>query len=67
MFGAPLFTFTVQVKVPADTSNRPVTAIIYKTTKFYPDNVTVINVDSLFAGQFTGTASKNTVSVWSEM
>ena len=47
--------------MPVDAEKSPVTAIIYDATKFYPDNETVLQVDSVFAAQFSGTASKEKV------
>ena len=48
-----LLPCTLQVKVPADEKKSAVTAILYDTPKFYPDNETVEDFTSALAQQFT--------------
>ena len=43
----------LSVQVPTNSSGSPVTAIVYNTPKFYPDNNTVEDVTSTFVQQFT--------------
>ena len=41
------------MKVPANKEKSPVTAILYDTPKFYPDNETVDDFTSVLREQFT--------------
>ncbi|KAL5258127.1 hypothetical protein ACHWQZ_G012924 [Mnemiopsis leidyi] len=47
------------VKVPADEKKSPVTAILYDTPKFYPDNETVDDFTTALAQQFSNPYRSN--------